>query len=394
MRNSFTILLFLVSPILQAQTTLIVDNNFNAPTGAHIYSTLQAASNAANSGDTIQVQPSPITYGNISINKPVYLVGIGFNVVKDIAFESRIGTITLTNKDDLTTLSSGTVITGLRLSNIFLGVKTGAGSWSLQNITISNCIINALYSSSSYVNIDGLEVYDCYVYGTYGSGSLYFDRPVTNSLFRNNLVINHINLSSATPGSNTITNNILYGRIRVVAEGTNTIISNNVFVGATSISYAFEGYLRDCLVSYNIFYGVTPSVAAAGSTSLNFGRNTFSFNILHASGSDVWPPTGGAGNNTGSANYIASPLFTSVSLLSTWSSAYDFTLLAGSPALLANIPDGGAVWDIGLTGGGYPWTESNIVFQPTALPVIEVLNTSTIINPGNNLPVHIKATSH
>lgn len=100
------------------------------------------------------------------------------------------------------------------------------------------------------------------------------------------------------------------------------------------------------------------------------------------------------GGNTGSPNYMGSPLFTNVSLLNTWSGAYDFTLLAGSPALLANIPDGGALFDIGITGGAFPWTEANMVFQPTALPVIEILNTSTIINPGNNLPVHIKATSN
>ena len=73
MRHFITLLLVLASPVLLAQTTLIVDHNFNAPTGPHIYSTLQAASNAANPGDTIQVQPSPVAYGNISINKPILI---------------------------------------------------------------------------------------------------------------------------------------------------------------------------------------------------------------------------------------------------------------------------------------------------------------------------------
>jgi hypothetical protein len=81
--------------------------------------------------------------------------------------------------------------------------------------------------------------------------------------------------------------------------------------------------------------------------------------------------------------------------LNTWSSAYDYTLGASSPAKLANIPViDNALWDIGISGGVYPWTESNFSLQTTALPVIEVLNTSTIINPGDNLPVRVKVKSN
>ena len=392
MRNFLTLFLVLASPVLLAQTTLIVDHNFNAPTGPHIYSTLQAASNAANPGDTIQVQPSPTAYGNITINKPLVLVGIGFNVVKDIAFESIIGNVILTNNTDNTSQASGTIIKGLRITGGIQTALTGA-TFTLSDITLYNNIIAWVYNPS--VNLDNWEIYDCYIYSTVTSNScIYSTWRITNSLIRNNLLLLDVNFASTSPGSNTITNNMMFGGVAVRAEGTNTNIINNVFVGAANTTYAFNNYLRDCIVSYNIFYGVTPSVAAAGSSSVNFQRNVFSFNILHATGADLWPPAGGGGGNTGSPNYMGSPLFTNVSLLNTWSSGYDFTLLAGSPALLANIPDGGALFDIGLTGGAFPWTESNMIFQPTALPVIEVLNTSTIINPGDNLPVNIKATSN
>jgi hypothetical protein len=387
-----TISLAIVTHFAIAQTTLIVDHNFNAPTGPHIYSTLQAAANAANPGDTIQVQPSPTAYGNITINKPIVLVGIGFNVVKDIAFESIIALVILTNNADNTTQASGTIIKGLRITTGIQTALTGA-AFTLSDITLFNNIIAYIYNVS--VNLDNWEIYDNYIYSVVASGScIYTNWRITNSLIRNNLLLQDIYFASTSPGTNTITNNLLYGRVGVRAEGTNTNIINNVFVGAANTTAGFNAYLRDCIVSYNIFYGVTPSIAAAGSTSANFQRNVFSFNILHATGADVWPPAGGGGGNTGSPNYMGSPLFTIVSLLNTWSSAYDFTLLAGSPALLANIPDGGALFDIGLTGGAFPWTEANMTFQPTALPVIEILNTSTIINPGNNLPVHIKATSN
>ena len=387
MRHLITLLLVLASPVLLAQTTLIVDHNFNAPTGPHIYSTLQAAANASNPGDTIQIQPSPTAYGNITVEHPLVLVGIGFNVVKDISYESRLGNITLSNKDDNTTQASGTIIKGLRFNQL-LSLLNGA-SFTLSDITVFNCIFNNVYITA--VNLDNWEIYDCHISGApWPSKSLYITTRITNSLIRNNVLMNPVAFLSTSPGTNTITNNILYGPVGITALGSNTNIINNVFVGAANTTYAFE-ILRDCIVSYNIFYGVTPSIAAAGTVSTNFERNVFSFNILHATGDDVWPPRGG---NTGSPNYIGSPLFTTVSLLNTWSSAYDFTLLAGSPALLANIPDGGALFDIGLTGGAFPWTEANMIFQPTALPVIEILNTSTIINPGDNLPVHIKATSN
>ena len=400
MRNILITFLFLVSTVLQAQTTLIVDHNLNAPTGPHIYSTLQAAADAANSGDTIQVQPSPTAYGNVTINKPLVLVGIGFNVVKDIPFESVIGRITLSNNTDNTTQASGTVIKGLRITTGIYTALTGA-AFTLSDITLYNNILAYVYNTN--MNLDNWEVYDNYIYSAITSNACFYTSwRITNSLIRNNLLMYDVYFVSASPGTNTISNNLLFGGVGILAEGTNTNIINNVFVGAANTTFAFNNYLRDCIVSYNIFYGVTPSIAATGSTSANFQRNVFSFNILHATGADVWPPAGGGGGNTGSNNYTGSPLFTNVSLLNIWSSTYDFTLLASSPALLVNIPDdipgpplhSGALFDIGITGGAFPWIESNMMFQPTALPVIELLNTSTIINPGDNLPVHIKATSN
>lgn len=397
MKKLFAFLCILLSVTSFAQTTRIVDHNFNAPTGPHIYSTLQAAVDAANAGDTIQIQPSPNAYGNVSINKQLVLVGIGFNVQKDIPLSSVMGTITLTNNADNTSNSSGTVITGLQFTYLYPGLRTGA-TYTLDNIKVYNCRFSYAYASGSYVQVTNMEIYDNYITTQYsGDAALYFANHVTTSLFRNNLMLFGIYFGSGTPGTNTITNNILYGRIGVVAEGTNMNIINNNFIGAANSTFAFENYLRDCVVSYNIFYGPTPSIAAAGTSSANFQRNVFSFNLQHATGDLTWPPNGGGSSNSGSPNYTGGieDIFTDVELLNTWSGAYDFSLGATSPALLANIPaPDNAQWDIGITGGMYPWTESNFSLQTTALPVIETLNTNTIINPGDNLPVHVKVKSN
>jgi hypothetical protein len=396
MKKIFTVLGIFIYASAIGQTTKIVDNNFNAPTGPHIYSTIQAAANAANAGDTIQIQPSPNAYGNVTINKPLVLVGIGFNVVKDIPLTSVMGNISLANNADNTSNASGTVITGLQFGILYPGGKVGA-NYTLDNVKVYNCRFDYAFANTDYALITNMEIYDCYTTGQYTrDASLYFLNRVSNSLFRNNLMLYGIYLGSSTPGTNTISNNILYGRIGVFAEGTNTNIINNNFIGAANSTYAFEAYLRDCIVSYNIFYGPTPSIAASGSTSVNYQRNVFTFNLVHATGDQTLPPRGGApGGNSGEPNYTGSPEFLNVQLLNTWSSAYDYSLGASSPALLANIPaTDNPQWDIGITGGSYPWIEANFSLQTTALPVIEILNTTTIINPGDNLPVRVKVKSN
>ncbi len=132
----FTLLVFAAS----AQTIRIADNNANAPTGPNIYSTIQAAVNAAVANDIVYVQPSPTNYGPVTIDKKIILRGIGFYSAQP--FYSKIGAITLTNRPDNTNNASGTIIEGLfgwdTQPRINLGLLTGAG-YALQNITISNC---------------------------------------------------------------------------------------------------------------------------------------------------------------------------------------------------------------------------------------------------------------
>ena len=209
-------------------------------------------------------------------------------------------------------------------------------------------------------------------------------------LLENNLFLGSIEFRSTTAGSNIITNNILYDGIYIVAEGTATIISNNNFMGASGTETAFNTKLKDCLVSNNIFYGSTPSISTGGTTSSAFERNAFTNNLVHSTGDDTMPPTGGGVGNSGSGNIIANPDFVDMQMLNTWSSTYDFTLQGGSPAINAGT-DG---TDIGITGGSYPITGTNFALKTTAAPVIQILNTSTVINPGDDLPVRIKAKSN
>lgn len=387
--KKLAILLLAIMPYcLAAQNIWVADNNANAPTGPYIFSTIQEAIDAASDGGIVQVQPSPYTYGNATIDKQITLVGIGFNLTKDLPLQSNMGNITLTNNADNTSDADGTIIKGLTFGIVYLASESGP-SFTLSNVTIYNCRFTQLYTYVfNYSPVDNLEITNCYI----TPNTIIFAQHTTNILIRNNLIISGILFQSTSAGTNNIiTNNILYGGIEMEAEGTLTNILNNDFVGASDTETAFNTELKDCIVSNNIFYGSTPSISTGGSTSAEFQRNTFANNLVHSTGDDTMPPTGGGVGNSGSGNIVASPNFTFVELLNSWSNTYDYSLQAGSPAL---APAGSDGTDIGITGGAFPWTDTNLILKTTAAPTIETLNTSTVINPGDDLPVHVKSDSH
>lgn len=321
-------------------------------------------------------------------------MGIGFNVDKDIPLLSRMTNITLTNNVDNTSDADGTIITGLYFQYLYPGLNTGP-NYLLENVTVRNCQLGYIYSSSASTHspLDNLEVRDCYITTSVGGYSMYMSDKLSNSVIRNNLMLNGIGLLySSSAASNIISNNIIYGSIYVNVAGSNTTILNNNFMASSGGDHAFNSKFQDCLVTNNIFYGITPSfLNGGGSTSTEFQRNNFTNNLVYSTGDDTMPPSGGGSGNSGSGNITGqSPLFTNAQLLNTWSTDYDFTLQGGSPAIDAGS-DG---TDIGISGGSYPFTDANFVLKTTHAPVIQILNTGTVINPGDDLPVRIKANSN
>jgi hypothetical protein len=387
MRHYLTLLILLISGTILAQTTHIVDHNFNAPTGANVYATLQAAVDAADDGDIIQVQPSATAYGNVTINKRITLLGIGFNLTKEIPYQSTVGTITLTRNATNAENASGSVITGLIINTITLGAINGA-VYTLSDVTIHNCQVATINGP-----IGGVPLNNLLIYANDITSSVRIYNLVTgDSWFRNNVVrANYLDFRSTSPSTVTITNNILYCNITISAATTSIPILNNNFIGASATTYSF-GVIDEKIISNNIFYGRTPAANAGGTASANLTNSIFTYNLSISSGNDALPPAGAT--NSGSPNFESvSPGFTNVPVSNTWSSSYDYTLLVGPPPSAA-IDAGSDGSDIGITGGFYPWIEPNLVLKTTAAPTIEVLNTSTIINPTDPLPVRVKAKSN
>ncbi len=371
-------------------TVRIADNNFNAPTGDHIYPTIQEAIDASGAGDIVYIQPSPTTYGSATIEKEIHLVGIGFDLDKDSPLQSTMLDIVFRNNIDNTSNASNSTITGLTIRDIYTIAYPGAPSFTLQNVTISNCLIQELQylcCGTTYVPVDNFELS-----GNSFTQEVDFHNQATNVLLRNNFFAGRVFFNSGNPNSGIVSNNIFYTGIGKNSVGDNLIIQNNNFMGATGSNNAFSTTMIDAIIANNIFYGRTPSVAAAGgSVSTNFQRNTFTNNLSFGTGNDQLPPSGGGANNTGSGNLEGiTPMFTDVPLLNTWADTYDFTLQVGSQA----IGGGSDMSDIGISGGPYPMTEANFVLRTTALPTIQTFNTSSVINPGDDLDVRVKAKAN
>ncbi|MDX1629937.1 MAG: hypothetical protein R3345_14615 [Fulvivirga sp.] len=376
-----------------AQTVRIADNNFNTPTGPNIYPTIQEAVDAASPGDFIYIQPSPNKYGDATIDKELHFVGIGFELTKDLPYKSVMNNLTLVNNADNTSNPSNSTFKGIDFTGIV--PDFGTTSYLLQNVKFINCIIRRLAPSTFNGDppTDGLELIACNIVG-----SVIFYKQATNMIVRNCLIrTNDFWFRSTSPTSAVISNNIIYAHIRKSSVGDNVIIKNNNFIGTKGSDAAFSSQMENALVSNNIFYGRTPSIGINGSTSSDFEANVFNNNISYETGDDTLPPTGGGAGNTGQDNIEAtSPQFVDVLILDSFSPDADFTLDTGSPAIGAGS-DG---TDIGITGGAYPFTTNpstgkiNYLMRPTALPTIEILNTSTVINPGDDLDVRVKATSN
>ena len=381
--------------ISNAQTIRIADNNATRPTGPNIYATLQAAINAAAPGDLVYVQPSVTSYGNVTIDHPITLRGIGFNTGKDIPLSSTVGDIGLTNTVANTTNASGTIIEGLVANRVFLGFQTGSFTYTLQNITISNCAlaVDGIYRAGGYMPASNITIQNC------STGIWFAPTGTVSQLFIYQNYLYQILLDGGNLTSTIISNNFIdrgnTNRFGCTPCGsgfdlttTSLLITNNNFLGETLVTSSnFMQYdLHDAVVSNNIFYGCAPN-----STNGIFERNAFSNNLSFGTTADALPPAGTGVGNTGANNKVSvDPRFVNAPFNTNWAATMNFNLQAGSPAILAGS-DG---TDIGITGGAYPVAGGNFGLKPTSAPVIMTLNPAALVPQNQPIITNIKAKSN
>ena len=332
---------------INAQTT--VNNN---PNTSADFADLQAAIDAATNGDIIYVQQSPTSYGAITINKELTIVGRSHS---DSGYKSEIGTIFFDAG------SSNTTIKGLKMNGIADAVSIMA---TITNLTIFDNDIGG------GINIGSSKTYDNILI----QGNIIRSASWIRANTSNVLVNNNIFFSSQLNFYNTATllfsNNIMayWAGTSFTNNSTGLLnIDNCIFINNTS---------QDRITNFNPLSG---TIQVNNCITYNYGTGTFVF----ATGTGI---TINANNQEGT-----DPLFTSVDPSSPESIASadntskfdaandDLTLQGGSP-----------VSDDGLFQG-YNFKNFG---TPTGIPSIKVDSYSSTVPKNSNLTVTITAKTN
>ncbi|NOZ75492.1 MAG: hypothetical protein GXO90_09000 [FCB group bacterium] len=331
-RNYFIILIAMAIIWMPTQAAVLRVNNIPG-TGA-AYTTLQAAHDAASAGDTLAIDAS-LTYGNLTVNKQLVIMGPGYFLGQNPETQANIspagvGIITLNSG------SESTIITGL---------------WIKSYITVnaSNIIIkrNLIQASTSYLitingSVSNTVIKQNYLYNTYSNG-------------------HGINISSNSQA--TINNN--YIRIyRTTGSSFNAIYSTS-----TSAVTIENNVIEGSLSFDNASASVTNNILIDGTVSgLNGGYTNNIANDGQFGSAD--------GNQT-----VAD--MTTVFMYS-GSTDGQWQLKTASPAIGAGV--GGI--DCGMFGGAAPYVLSGI---PGQIPTIYYLQTTGEGTESAGLQIHLKA---
>ncbi len=349
MKHVILIFLLAISCSTFAQTIRRCNNNPGV-TGVNIYTTLQAAHNAAAAGDIIYVEPSSLSYGPLNSTKRLTIIGNGYYLDKNAntSFDTRsslAGVLVFDNG------SANSIISGLSNTDIYVNDI---------NVTITRCNNISVAFGESTNLIAGVK-------SRGNSGTV--SRCIVGRIYGN-----YSQVSSAQYGYNTIViNNIGYntGGNAIISSLTNSTISNNTFYLS---SYSRLDNLYNCSVSNNIFDARNLSGTIQFVNGVGSG-NTISNNIcleLQAL------PSGNGNVNFGNS----ATTFLVNNPWSTWTGEdAKFQLAAGSPAI--GIGTGGT--NAGAFGGANPYILSGL----PAYPVITNFTTSGVGNTSTPLQVNV-----
>ena len=340
MKNLLYILLIFVGYAQQVHAAILtVDNNTNS---AGQYTSLQNAINAANAGDTLYISGSVSSYGSVSLNKRLTLIGTGYNPAKQNPLVSSTATIALDTVNSISGASGSRII----------GLNSGSlnDNYGAKNILIERNAFNGV-SSSLVANSSGF----IYRNNVFNSGNVYLN-GASNVLYENNIMYNGAFHYSGQPS---------------------VVINHNLFMNNIgSGSYGLY-QLSFATITNNIFWGTTPLGA-------NMTNNTFNNNLTFQTSNDVIPGS----NNSGAGNLVATnPQFINAPSPGI-SYSYNYNVSNASAANNAGT-DG---TDIGVYGGVNFFPD--LTGMPAIPQMVEMLITNPVVTPAGNLNVTFKAKKH
>ncbi len=304
----------------------------NVPGVSADFTTAQAAHNGAAANDTIYLESSPTSYGDLTTTKKLTWIGLGYFLTQNAGLEFQTNTGVISNLT-VNPGSDGSVF------EITIGPFVNLNVNSCANITFLRCYIGSsitIGGASNHININ-----QCYL--EVGNGTMYiqptstqFGFVITNNIIRVNQIIINSNAYQVTFNNNTLFTN------------GNAPNSSNIYDNAT--------------VSNNIFYGVSTTTLYDAGYPSNVTNN-------------LWVQY----NNptfVGSNGNIFASTFASV-FVGGSSPDGQYKLVAGSPA----IGTGAGNVDMGAYGSANPYVLSMIPAIPTIYQLSVPANAT-----GNTLP--------
>ncbi|MBO3116247.1 hypothetical protein J4050_05775 [Winogradskyella sp. DF17] len=214
-KTAMVLCLGLTITALNAQTTHIVNNN--AGTAAD-FDNLQAAIDAAANGDIIHVQQSSTSYGNVTLDKQLTIIGRSHS---DASYSSDIGTLELVEG------SSNSVIKGLDISSVSEPFVSGGNYGTITDLVFQDNKIGnfpniGIYRTFNNILMQG-NIIGSFSIGTNTSNFLVTNNIFTSSsvsfsmvdtlLFANNIVgyFNGFSITNNTPDLLNISNCLFIG---------------------------------------------------------------------------------------------------------------------------------------------------------------------------------------
>jgi hypothetical protein len=185
------------------------------------FTTAQSAHDGASSGDTLLFEGSTQSYGNISINKKLVIIGPGYFLGQNPQTQANFSTALIPSVT-FTTGSSGSVMTGIDIT--YQGVINESG------IIFKRNYVHSSYGLSVSANRSNIVITQNYMEHTSNTYSVfYINSNCSNIILTNNIILNNGTNSSVgmdPSASSTITNNVFKGNLVL----NNCNFANNIFI--------------------------------------------------------------------------------------------------------------------------------------------------------------------
>ena len=284
-----TLLSLMFAGILVSSLNAAVITISNDPKAPAQYSSIGTAITNANPGDTLMVYGSTSSYGTVTVNKQIVLIGAGYhNPYGDVPYadNSLIGTLYLDGVGAFA--ASNSIISGFSISNLYYR-GNGTSSKIIEGVIIERCQLHYIRFDDGGVTYRNDTVRNCLISGSY---TYTYNMTYEGVLFHNNIYNAHYfyGYSTNTDLSGIKVRNCLF----LNRPSSNLFDNTKGLTLENNIFYATEPQgCTDCAFNNNLTYANTNNVLT-GASSANPGSvgsgNLENVNPEFA----TYPPEGGA----------------------------------------------------------------------------------------------------